>query len=435
VRPLRAIAAVSVAYAALVAALLSLKPLWLDEVLQLRISRQQALSDLFAQTEWNAGAVPLGYLTQHFSLAITGYSIWTARLPAALFGVAAVFAVGVLAGRMGMRRPWLASALFAVLPITIRYSTESRPYSQALFLSIALTFLFFGLAERPGPARAGGYTICLAATLYTQPLAALVAAAHGCWAAAYRKWKAAAYCGAAMAAGLAASVPWFVGSRARWSVSGDELWHLVFNFKTPLMIFRELAGVGYWGSLVLLVLCVRGAGGTGMDRKARALLVWLAAIPLAGGLMTDTLFSYFVAARQFIWVLSAVAVLAAFRLERGGRAEAALVVLLAVLCGYQSVRRFTAVQEDWDAAARALAVEVARGACFTPVPPDLRLVYAYFVPLLERNSGYCPAVVVAASSYATAAARATLSRDLADRGYTARRSSSVGGTSITVWER
>ena len=120
----------------------------------------------------------------------------------------------MLAWRLGVRRPWLVSALFAALAITLRYSTESRPYSQALFLSIVLTILFLGLAERPGPARAGGYTLCLAAILYAQSLAALVAAAHVCWAVAYRNRKAAVYSVAAVAAAAAVAAPWF-----RWAAT------------------------------------------------------------------------------------------------------------------------------------------------------------------------------------------------------------------------
>jgi len=424
---------VTAAYAAVVAALLSLKPLWLDEVLQLRISRQPALSDLFTQTAWNAGAAPLGYLVQHFSLAMTGYSVWTARLPSALFGVANVFAAGVLAWRLGMRRPWLASGLFAALPITLRYSTESRPYSQALFLSIVLTILFLGLVERPRPAHAGGYVLCVTAILYTQPLAALVTLAHVCWAAAYRQRRAAAWSVAAAAAAVAAAVPWF-----RWAAAGGGFLGgatFTFNWRTPLMIFREAAGAGYWGSAVLVILCVRGALKAGWERKALALLLLLIAVPLAGALMTDALFSYFVAARQFLWVLPAVAVLAAAGVERGARTDKVLALVLAVLCGYKSVRRFTAAGEDWDAASHALAQETDRGACLMVIPPSSWLVYAYFVPRLAPRSDDCPAVVAAAAPYASAPARAGLSRELTGRSYTVRRSRSVGGTTIAVWER
>ena len=201
------------------------------------------------------------------------------------------------------------------------------------------------------------------------------------------------------------------------------------------MIFREAAGAGYWGSAVLVILCVRGALKAGWERKALALLLLLIAVPLAGALMTDALFSYFVAARQFLWVLPAVAVLAAAGVERGARTDKVLALVLAVLCGYKSVRRFTAAGEDWDAASHALAQETDRGACLMVIPPSSWLVYAYFVPRLAPRSDDCPAVVAAAAPYASAPARAGLSRELTGRSYTVRRSRSVGGTTIAVWER
>ena len=43
----------------------------------------------------------------------------------------------------------MASALFAILPLTLRYALEARPYMPAVFFSIVLTLLFLELAERP----------------------------------------------------------------------------------------------------------------------------------------------------------------------------------------------------------------------------------------------------------------------------------------------
>lgn len=434
-RKLRAVCLVAAAYAVLVAALLSRKPLWMDEILQLLVSRQVTIGEVVAWAPREV-AVPLGYVTQHVSISLTGYSVPAARLSAALFGAASVLAVGILAGRLGMGQPWLASLLFALLPMTLRYSTEARTYSQALFLSIVLTLLFTVLAERPGAAPAAAYAILLAATLYTHPFAALVAGAHLAWAALCRKWEVAALTGAALAAAAVAFAPWFLWARSQWTAaipSGGS--HFVFTAKTPLMLFRELAGAGYWGSGLLLILSVLGAARSGMDRVILTLLLLLIAASLAGGLVADAFLDYFIASRQFMWVLPAVAVLAASAVEKRDRAAVALAVLLAVVCGYASVKRFASVDENWETAARALAAEVDRGACLTVAPQDARRLYVYFVPRLASRTSDCHAVVAAVSPYATERERAELSGDLASQGYVVRRSARVGATSVAVWER
>src|SRR5271154_5838822 len=82
---------------------LGTRPLWLDEILQLIETRDTSTAQMISRLPRNSGAVPLGYLVQHFSLKLTGYSIRRARLPAALFGIATVFGVALLAGEMGVR--------------------------------------------------------------------------------------------------------------------------------------------------------------------------------------------------------------------------------------------------------------------------------------------------------------------------------------------
>src|SRR5258706_189074 len=111
-------------------------PLWLDEVLQLLETRNTSAAEMLTVLPRNAGAAPLGYLVQQATLRIGGYSARRARLPMAVFAAASVFLVALLAGELGVQWPWLAATLFAVFPLTFRYATESRVYSQALFLSV-----------------------------------------------------------------------------------------------------------------------------------------------------------------------------------------------------------------------------------------------------------------------------------------------------------
>lgn len=435
-RTTRDISIVAAVYALLVVALLSVKPLWTDEVVQLVTASPATLGEVIERTPSNPGAVPLGYVAQHYSLKLAGDSVWGARLPAALFGVASVLAIGVLAWQFGLAQPWLAAALFAILPLTLRYSAEARPYSQAIFLSIVLTVLFLGLAQRTGPARAGAYALGLALTLYTQPFAALVAGAHFLWALLYRKWKLAAWCGIAAVVAGAAFVPWFVWARPRWAASiAAKEWHFVFTARTPLMLFREFTGAGYVGSGILLVLGILAVTRARLDRRRLALVLLMIAVPLAGGLIADAAADYFLASRQFLWALPACAILAACELEKRSRAAVLCAVVLVIGCAYSSVKRFTAVEENWQAAAQALAAEVDRGACLSVAPPEARLLYAYFEPRLARDSGDCRTVVAAVAPHTSEKDRTALFQGLSSNGYTEQRTERVGGTSVLLWEK
>jgi uncharacterized membrane protein len=116
--------------------------LWLDEVLQLIGTRpERTLSEVIAYVPENPGSAPLGYLVQHAVLNLFGVSRWATRLPAALFAIASCIGTIVLARRVGARYPWLAGIIICSLPLTLRYATEGRPYSQAVFPSLPCTLI------------------------------------------------------------------------------------------------------------------------------------------------------------------------------------------------------------------------------------------------------------------------------------------------------
>ena len=243
-------------FAIVVAAVSGVLPLWLDEILQLTETRGTSTTEMLARLPRNSGAAPLGYLTQRASLRITGYSVRSARLPAGLFGVATVFVAGLLAAEIGIRYPWLAATLFAAFPQTLRYADESRIYSQALFLSALATLIYVRLAKRATPRLAAAYWLALTGTMYTHPFSACVGLAHVAWAAWRREFRTAAYGCAALALSALAFLPWYLWSKEAWAAGiAREGFHFSASFKTPLTIFREVAGTGYWGSALLLALC------------------------------------------------------------------------------------------------------------------------------------------------------------------------------------
>lgn len=389
----------------LVAALLLIeaRPLWLDEILQLIDTTQPSPVELISRLPGHhSGSAPLGYLVQQATLKVTGYSVGRARLAEALFGAAAVFTVALLAAELRLEWSWLGAALFAIFPIVLRYATEARMYSQALFLSTLATLIYLRLAKRPAWSTAAVYGLAIAAAAYTQPYAASVGLAHLIWSLIYRERKPALLGGAAFALALAAFLPWYLWAKASWVA---DIAHGGLRFsasvKTPLMLFRELAGVGYWGSGLILVMCIAGFAGLRRAPRTRTLLALLIAVPAISIFTADAWFDYFLAARQFIWVLPAVAMLAAASVEWRPRVGFALAAILALLCVRYSVLFFTTPREDWQAAANAIEEQVRQGACLTVAPAESTALYEFFRPELRRARCTAPRMLLVITPYTT----------------------------------
>ncbi|MDP9052992.1 MAG: hypothetical protein M3N93_01615 [Acidobacteriota bacterium] len=356
----------------------------------------------------NAGGVPLGYLVEHATLRVTGYSVTLARLPSALFGAGSVYLVALLTAELAFGDSWLpATILFAAFPLTIRYATESRVYSQALFLSVLATWLYVRLAREPGLLKTMLYALTLTLAIYTQPFAVSVAVAHIVWSMTARQPMQAARGAIAACFSVVAFLPWYLWSREMWaaSVAGQQVGS-PFSVKTPLMIFREFVGAGYWGSGLLLILAIMALRKY-RSHRARALLALLIILPVILALIADGIFGYFIAARQFLWTLPAIAILAGSAMveTRGAPWRRVVVTVLATaLCAmlvWQNVRYFTSGTENWDSAARQLVEAKRKGACIEVIPAGAIDYYRFFQP--ELQMGNCTSgnvLVVAVSPYA-----------------------------------
>src|ERR1700734_3858907 len=185
-------------FVAIAIPLSTIRPLWLDEILQLLETRQTSSIRMISDLRETAGAVPLGYLVQWGALKITGYSMLLARLPSALFGAGAVFIVALLGSELGLKRGWQAGVIFGLFPLTLRYASESRIYAQALFLSVLPTYIYIRLAEDPARGVAAGYCLVLTAAAFTQPYSACVGLAHVIDSLLRRTRKTALLCGTAL---------------------------------------------------------------------------------------------------------------------------------------------------------------------------------------------------------------------------------------------
>lgn len=129
-------------------AFLTKHSLWLDEAI---------LGDQVGGTWWKAltGEAthpPLYRLFVHAVVAVFGSSDLALRSLSVVFGVAAVPAVDVLAGRLmsNVRARNIATALFVFSPYAIYLSQEARSYSLMLLLSVTSTTAFLDLMSSKG---------------------------------------------------------------------------------------------------------------------------------------------------------------------------------------------------------------------------------------------------------------------------------------------
>jgi len=218
--------------------------------------------------------------------------------------------------------------------------------------------------------------------IYTQPYAVFVSPAHILWSGIDRDRRTTLLGAAAFTAALASFIPWYLWSKSKW-VAGIITTgvHFAFSAKTPLGILRDLTGGGYWSSGLLLIMCVLAIVYRRSTSRLEAFLVLSATIPLVCALGADYLFDYFIAARQFLWVLPALATLAALAAERTGQIGVAIASLLILVCIYQDFHHFTAPHEDWGTVAESLAGAAGQGACLKVAPP----IRPYYINSSSHN--------------------------------------------------
>jgi 4-amino-4-deoxy-L-arabinose transferase-like glycosyltransferase len=423
--------AAALLFVAVAVALSAVRPLWVDEILQLMETRQVSAAQTIADMPRTPGAAPLGYLVQQAGLWITGYSIVRARLTPALFGGASVCIVFLLAAELGLARPWIAGAVFAAFPLTLRYATESRVYSQALFFSVLATLLHVRLTKRAGWGLACGCCLALTAAAYTQPYAACLGLANVLWCVLYRNWRSARMSAVALAVAGIAFLPWFLWSKARWAASiAQTSTHFHISAATPVVIFRESTGAGYWGAGCLALLYGMAVWRRWPAPRAASLVVLIGSTVVICVLTGDALFCYFLAARQFLWILPSLAILAASAIERKERTALALATMLGIFCVRQSAVFFLAPKENWQAAADSILAQVPQGAPLIVVPAEQAPLYAFFHPELRGGRATSNRIVMAITPYATGAQRQAAIAAYLAAGYEVELERIIGGSQI-----
>src|SRR5207249_1779294 len=125
---------------------------WLDEILGDQLATHHAATAPWWR--WITGLEhehgPLYYATQ-LAARVAGHDEWSGRLPAALFGLAAIPLVFFAGRELGGWAAGIAAAIvLAVSPLYVYYSREARPYALLMLLAalmlLALLRMRIGLA-------------------------------------------------------------------------------------------------------------------------------------------------------------------------------------------------------------------------------------------------------------------------------------------------
>ncbi len=117
----------------------------------------------------------------HGPVSAFGETAWALRLPAAVFGVASLWAVWWLGAQIGDRREALiAAGLLSTSMHHVWFSQNARGYTMLTFFVLIGTGLFYRLLSGSASrSRIVGYAVTMALACWTQVAGAFVAVAHG----------------------------------------------------------------------------------------------------------------------------------------------------------------------------------------------------------------------------------------------------------------
>ena len=435
-------------YALIAFACIELRPLWLDEVIQLIATTSGSIDEFMrSMGDRNPGAAPLGYLTQRpFVLAGGASALW-ARFPSLLFSILACWSLVRVCNELGMSEiRLLVAGLFMAIPLQFRYATEGRPYSQALCFSLLAMLAFLKMSAAPSARGAFLLVLATVVALYTQPYAILSVCGLVFWDAVTNaksgKWKIAALGPFCMLVSVLAFLPWYLLETGKWASGIQQHGIPPFHWSRSLAmdVIKSISGDGFLCTAALIVLA--GAGFASRS-KHKGLLLSAILFSIGGALAGDALMNYFFASRQILFALPGLTILAAtgFR-ELYAKNNAVAIAGLALLLGAAFQKDATMqmnAKENWQAAGGAVAEAARTGRCLEVVPADTLELYDFFAPGLAAqvcdgkplDSG----VVLVSHLYTPAAELASAENHLRDLGFVPVRTIATGGTTITFEDR
>jgi hypothetical protein len=340
---------------------------------------------------------------------------WGRKLPAVLWGVCTVAALGALvARRAGRTAGLLAALLLALAPFHVRYSQEFRPHSLALLLLCLSLLALDGFLRLPGIGRLVLLYLATLATVYALYLAAVVLAlaalamlAEDAFSPeadrrrATRKFL--AFSPVFVAALWVAYLPWWPvvleAMRRPPPVPAEPLTWARLGRTLSFFAFAHNDGDPFrWTTAVWTLLLVAGAAIALRLRGLRFLLVWC-----FGGFLVVELLGYlhphWYVTRRFLPAGIVFPVLAGLSLSALARTKAGLFAAAVLLSGIVVFDArglalyFQQGRADWRPLARLLAARPAAEQIFTE-NQYAQLCVAYYLCgpdwLFREARGYRP---------------------------------------------
>ena len=423
----------------------TLRPLQLDEVLQLLGTRTPRLPSVFDWMRYSPGSVPGGYVTQWALMRMAGFSNVVARLPSIAAWALTVFAMLRIGMRMGMRRVDVLAMVTAVTPMLFRYAIEGRPYLPAFCLMALATMMllqFVDMADGPAFWQLGVYALLLATAPLMQGTAASVTLAHALFVLTDRSMRRnrsrQIAIGAAIVVSLGPPIAWSLHMRGAWAAAiVHDGYTFTFGLRTAGGFLKDISGGGLTLTALLIAGACWGLVGPRVPRSAKYLLSLTVLTAICGALASDAVAGYFTSPRQAIYSLCGLVTLGVAGWERF-RSRFPLPAMLALgLFASVSLAKDVSVvrsKENWQDASQMIVDAVGQGFCVEPasnLTAPLNL-YSFFNPAVEAHR--CTAgdgkVALVHSIFTPRADRDAAAATLAGRGFVRTGTSASGGTTL-----
>jgi mannosyltransferase len=380
------------------------KSLWLDEGATVALAR--ASWQHFAWVWWHGEA----NLQTVYFLLMRGWihgglsEAWL-RLPSALFGIASVPLMYIVARRFAPNGVALASAaLLTFSPAHVYYSREARSYTLTIFLVLLCSYFFVRAVEEGRRREWVLWTVFGILAFYSHDFAALVLVAQVC-SLLFRKtslatWKRAILCGLLI---VVTAIP---GLTYVFRASPENLHFIWMPQATPREIWLLAKFFGGSGLKVFLalILWIAGLGAIARTRRhdseafwRRMLIVSWAFLPAVITALVSLRHPIFMQ-RYLIFSLPAMALLAAVGMTALKRMYIGIVLVIA-LCGMSIpaiVKDYRKPREDWRAASNAILAAAQAGDAVVFFPFYTRTMLDYY---RDRDWQSPPAVHVFAPPY------------------------------------
>ena len=151
---------------------------WGDEALSWLIARM-SVTEMIRHVIWWEQIPPLHHCVLWVWIRIFGASETSLRMPSALAGIAAVWAMYVFVRRvLGEREAVTAALILAVAPLHVTYGQEARTYALTMLLAIVCTDLFVRVAREPTQRLQLAYVVAAGLLIYSHLYGVFVLAAH-----------------------------------------------------------------------------------------------------------------------------------------------------------------------------------------------------------------------------------------------------------------